>query len=338
MRSIISIQPTLKFASGKALFDKSDSYSIRGICMILIIIHHLFQFSVSKYSLTYVMPLPTIFQSFGYLSTSVFFLLSGYGLYLSLKRNEPISTNYIVSHISKLYIPFLFVWLMDFVICLYRGDYNVNDIGSSLITIGLCGGGNSLWFLKEIFVIYIVAIFSFLIMKLDIQRLTTIIALTLAFVTVAVYFDLLSMWWNSVLCFPIGMFCAIKRDKIQTMLGERIIIAMIILFIISFAITIVSKSLIFPKIIIAFSMIISSIAFSICVICLVRFCNIQNKFLDWIGKNSLIFYLSHIFLLVNLLSIGFFAIYAIVVVLGTFFISWLYANSYRKLSVINNKV
>lgn len=200
------------------------------------------------------------------------------------------------------------------------------------------GGGNSLWFLKEIFVIYIVAIFSFLIMKLDIQRLTTIIALTLAFVTVAVYFDLLSMWWNSVLCFPIGMFCAIKRDKIQTMLGERIIIAMIILFIISFAITIVSKSLIFPKIIIAFSMIISSIAFSICVICLVRFCNIQNKFLDWIGKNSLIFYLSHIFLLVNLLSIVFFAIYAIVVVLGTFFISWLYANSYRKLSVINNKV
>ena len=61
------------------LFQKESTYSLRGLCMILIVLHHIYQYTASRYGVSYPLPLVIILQSLGYLSTGVFFLLSGYG-------------------------------------------------------------------------------------------------------------------------------------------------------------------------------------------------------------------------------------------------------------------
>ena len=63
--------------------------------MILIVLHHIYQYTASRYGVSYPLPLVIILQSLGYLSTGVFFLLSGYGLTFSIKKNEPMSWHYI---------------------------------------------------------------------------------------------------------------------------------------------------------------------------------------------------------------------------------------------------
>ena len=124
----------------KELFAKSETYSLRGVCMILIIIHHLFQASVSDYGYTWSTPVSVVLQSLGYLATSVFFLLSGYGLYMSINKNNPIGVPYIVSHLEKLVSPFLFVWLIDLVKYICEGGNDVFNIGISFLSFGLPGG------------------------------------------------------------------------------------------------------------------------------------------------------------------------------------------------------
>ena len=68
----------------RALFDKEDTYSLRGLCMLAIIGHHLFQWTGSRYGVSYPMPVGLVFSNAGYLGSALFFLISGYGTNLDL--------------------------------------------------------------------------------------------------------------------------------------------------------------------------------------------------------------------------------------------------------------
>ena len=122
--------------------------------MLLIVIHHIYQYTSSRYGLSYPLPISIVLQSLGYLATGVFFLLSGYGLTFSMKKSEPISLSYSVNQLLKIYKPFLFIWIISVAVDLVflQTEYSNNEHLLNALTLSLTGGG-SFWFLKEIFVI-----------------------------------------------------------------------------------------------------------------------------------------------------------------------------------------
>lgn len=325
----------IKFRS-RELFAKEDTYSLRGLCMLAIIVHHIYQFSIIKFQYDYDAVTSNLFQSFGYLGTSVFFLLSGYGLFSSLKKHEPVTWSYVRKHMQKLIAPFLFIWFCDLCLCIIYGNVNMHSILTSLITFGLVGGGNSLWFLKEIIVIYLLLFFVFAITNNDKVKLLTIFILSIIFVFLSAYkWNLINMWWNSVLCFPLGMLCAQNRCRIGRLISNKWkLFVLWSVFFISFLLSRFCQSSLCPDsfiVIAPIPMIISSLLFSISVIGTIRYVKFNGLILDYIGKNSLIFYLAHIFLLVNLLLHNF-LLYVSFVIVGTFFISIAYGNIKTKIS------
>ena len=107
----------------RQLIEREACYSLRGIAMICIVSHHLWQFSMMRFCMHYLTMLGYLFQSLGYLCAGLFFLLSGYGLYCSLRRIGKITSKYVCSH--TLIFNFLFdtclirVWTRQVVFTLH---------------------------------------------------------------------------------------------------------------------------------------------------------------------------------------------------------------------------
>lgn len=203
------------------LFDKEDTYSLRGICMIMIIIHHLYQFLNAKYGMVFPSFLSILLQDFGYLATGTFFMISGYGLAKSMDAHEPITLSYIYNHIRKLLCPFIFIYLIDVVIHSTLFGLDKNLLLYNLFTLTLSDGG-TLWFMKLIFLIYVFMLSLHLIIHNKMTRLVFTIFAFVAYVILAGgYIKLYSQWWNSVLCFPLGyifanLTCIMPKHNVGT--------------------------------------------------------------------------------------------------------------------------
>lgn len=89
-----------KQESNSNCIDLDTSYSIKGVSMIFIIIHHLLNTIGYPGNLTLLM-------QFGYLGTATFFLFSGYGNWISITKLSEIKTDWLEKRIKSLYLVFL---------------------------------------------------------------------------------------------------------------------------------------------------------------------------------------------------------------------------------------
>ncbi len=134
----------------RELFNRQDTIYLRGLAIIAIVLHHVFQFTSSKYGVVYPFFLSILLSNLGNMGCAVFFLLSGYGLSCSVKKNFPISISYVYKHLIKLLEPFLFIWLIDTFFVHYLDSISITN----LFTLSIYS--NQYWFLKEIFLLYII--------------------------------------------------------------------------------------------------------------------------------------------------------------------------------------
>ena len=81
----------------------NDTYALRGVCMLMIIIHHIYKVFYSDFGY----PMNQIYSMWGDLGTAVFFFLSGYGLYCSLSKQGCVSWAYVKKCFTKLLLPFV---------------------------------------------------------------------------------------------------------------------------------------------------------------------------------------------------------------------------------------
>ena len=296
------------------LFRREDTYSLRGICMIMIIIHHLFQYTRHYYNINYPNFFSFILQSLGFLSTGVFFFLSGYGMYKSLEKQGKVTAKYIFRHIKKLYAPFLFIL---FLTILYDSSINGFDFTSyivSLFSMDLLHY-NNLWFLKVITLLYLfVMLVSLFFISMRIRVLIVFGGVTL-YSIVAAILGLGTWWYNSILCFPLGMLLALNYHKIQTetkkINNHNILISFLVVFLISIILLYVFRNVLFA--------IVSSISFSIIAIIFIAYFSPQSKFLHFVGVNSLIFYISNILLCQSYVLVSSVVFYVALVIGGGYF-------------------
>ena len=94
----------------KPLFEKDSTYSLRGVCMLMIIASHI-PYTMDGTVASKLLHI-LLFDYWGAFGTALFFLLSGYGMFLSLHKTKDVNTNYVTNKLKKLFMPFLFTWMV----------------------------------------------------------------------------------------------------------------------------------------------------------------------------------------------------------------------------------
>ena len=100
------------------LLEKNDSYTLRGVCMIMIIVHHTYLSAIAMpgcHTDSWLADVGTGWL-WGYGGTGVFLFLSGFGMFFSLRRNRLSGRAYIRSKFIRLFIPYLWLWAVSLII------------------------------------------------------------------------------------------------------------------------------------------------------------------------------------------------------------------------------
>ena len=147
----------------------------------------------------------------------MFLFYSGYGIYEQVKAK---GKSYVRSFLPHRFLP----TYASFAICVFfyfvlslvlRAGYPVRQVLLSFI--GWESIGNSNWFMFVTFALYAIFMLSFSITKNNEAGLVlfTVLSVLLA----ALLFVLKeSWWWNTLLCFTLGMWWSRFRERIETVL------------------------------------------------------------------------------------------------------------------------
>lgn len=138
-------------------FSRGDTKAVKGIAVLLMLLHHLFGFpdrigGISSYvSLFHVSgkPIEQLVGSFGNICVAMFFCLSGYGTYLWCSNNKE-NVKKIPSKIKQLYIAYWRIFVVFVPICIIAGSKQIEKklfvLISNLIGVS-CSYNAEWWFL-----------------------------------------------------------------------------------------------------------------------------------------------------------------------------------------------
>ena len=218
---------------------------------------------------------PPIGAELGSYAVALFFILSGYGMFLSMRKNT-MNRQYIVSHLMKLYIPFVVMYLLRLVsfLCLGVMEWSFNCIPEFLILHFPLGEN---WFMKVIVGAYILSFLILKYIKNDYVAILVMFALSALYFNIAPRFGLGGYWFYTSFNFAFGMLLAKSKETLQT-------------YSIS---TLLCLSIIFFAFFINRNFVVCGSLISLIAIIAVQYINIKNAVFDYMGHNSWLFYLSH---------------------------------------------
>lgn len=199
---------------------------LRGICMIMIVVSH----TANEFTELLIQYHLNSIWICGKFATGIFFFLSGYGLTLSIKRNK-VDSVYIFRHIRNLIYPYFIFWLFYFLTGLCVGRFSSGNI-PYIDFLFLKMPNADTWFFRTIFGVYIVyfAMARFIKPFADI----CIAVIIILYVFVLAYLGVSSWWWNTILCFPVGILYANYSHILAKSASIKSLLFIICLFIISY--------------------------------------------------------------------------------------------------------
>ena len=293
--------------------SKNYTNCIRGIFAILVVIHHLYQYSGLLRG-TYI---GTVFQLFGFLSVAAFFFFSGYGLMLSDSKKD-----YIKHFFFKRFLPLYCFYV--FLIILYSLWTLLleKNIAPKLVFQSFLFGGTIVtngWYLQAIFVAYLIYLFVFKYFKSSKMKILFFGVGIFTYCVVCMWLGLGINWYQTIPCMVLGMVYCTKKNYIDKLLKNSawlIFILFSVVFAVCFVLSAISGlkvifdvlySLFFVCAMVAFSYILSGTSL------------IENRFTKLCGDYSLEIYVSHgLFLrLIKLEYIKNVYIYIVIVLIGT---------------------
>ena len=269
----------------KTLFDRNDTEIIRGVSMLMIIIYHTANYLYYQHPDEATCMLPIYFtQQLGYLGTGLFFFLSGYGMICSLRHNR-VDRSYIKKKCNSIFLPFVLSWIV-FLTFLFVFDRNLLQADLWLKFISLSTPNGILWFYNVIVALYIIVLLLFRFSKNEKLNIAIVFSLTLAYIPIANCAGLSSWWYNSILCFPIGMVCAVYKFIIEKYAFRIVIVStagfvVLYMFIECLRYPVLFQIVLAPLLAIAVSTIVKYLP------------PLKNRFISFVGNKSLYFYLLH---------------------------------------------
>ncbi len=276
----------IKF-SGKEGFDDymspSKTGAIKGIFVIIVLFSH-----VRQYVTLGTNPFHKSFNDFmlflGQLMVVMFLFYSGYGVTLGLAKKD----GYVKTLVSKRALKVLLHYDIAILIFYFLGlalgkNYTLKKLLLSFI--GLDAVGNSVWFIFVILILYVITWISFLFVKKRVI-LGTAITTVLSLVSVVVLYILKGKeywWYDTLLCYPLGMWYAIAKPYIDKFLLKdfnrwfsvtAIMLSVFILLNDLFPIYHKSRKIFIPM----------ALVFTLLIVLITMRVSINNGVLRWFGK------------------------------------------------------
>ena len=198
-----------------------NTNTINAIFSILIFLSH----AVTYVKLDGVLDVPYFaFKNFhGQLVVVTYLFFSGFGIMESIKKKG-------ISYVKEMPFKRLFrLWYHFAIVILLYTLVSVGVVGRSfsfsrwiLSFVGLKSIGNSNWYMFVTFVLYIIVIVSFLIFKKSNKHsLACVCILCVGFVALEKSLGMGSRFYNTLLCFPIGMVFSMFKPYIDKIFMKK---------------------------------------------------------------------------------------------------------------------
>lgn len=264
--------------------NKTYTDSIKGLAMLSIVIGHIVQMLIPSNFLFYKQLLFFLCQ-INIIFVGCFFFFSGYGNYLSVKKIDSIQGK-LLKIFRKIYrIYFVFGGALILYILLYslfHSGYSFVNISNffyfiSTITIP----GLTMWYLKVQVFLYLLFMISVLFFKYSdlISFVFVVISIILA-----IFFKIPPLWWQTILCFPLGIFVAHHLSLFKKNSNPKIKIIIVLLVIFSVLLFFSPNTI---------SRIIMALSGASLVVLISYFSSPKNAVLEFLGKNSIQLYIYH---------------------------------------------
>lgn len=191
--------------------DKNNTLCINGIFVVLIFLSHILSYCSFEVSSS------TIYEFFHLrmeqLVVVSFLFYSGYGVIESIRSKDNYVDNMPKKRLLKLYIMFILAIFSFLVVDILLGiHYDIKTICLSFI--GWMDIGNSNWYIFTIMFMYFFTYISFKTFKeekISIWIVTILTALYIYYLGLFKY----NFWYNTALCFPLGMWMSFYKEKIE---------------------------------------------------------------------------------------------------------------------------
>lgn len=219
LAALLLFCPLVKCGANQNYMAPSNTLAIKGFWVIVVFFSH--YSSYVELSGKADLPFIWINSEIGQICVVMFLFYSGYGIWHSYQNKA----NYIKTFLKKRFFP---TWV-SFAICvllflienMFLGiRYNFVDILFSFT--GWNSIGNSNWYMFVTFALYILFFLCFRVFDNKNKKfgLTVYTALCLGLVAI-LYFTKESWWYNTLLCFPAGMWYAALKNRIDDLLFKR---------------------------------------------------------------------------------------------------------------------
>ena len=288
---IIGLKP--KFNSYNEEYISRDStVSIKGIFVIIIFFSH-FRGYADLSGHWYNTYFGMISGWVGQLMVVMFLFYSGYGIIKQIEKSN--GSDYIKSFLRHRFLP---VWLQFAIcICLFiivdlalglLNNYSFSQI--ILAFTGWTAIGNSNWFMFVTFAMYSFVFMSFRFFKFKDIKWNVVIFTALSCVLgIALYVLKESYWWNTLLCFSLGMWFGYYKDSIDKFMRINknywfVTIPLIVTFIALWLVHIKIRNL-------GKGYILFSLLFAMVVVAITMKIQIGNKGLNFFGKHVFSIYI-----------------------------------------------
>ena len=212
--------PLVKVGTNREYISQTNTAAIKGLFVILVFFCHYGGYV--EFTSTLDLAFKWINNKIGQLCVVMFLFYSGYGIWYSYINKA----NYIRTFMKRRFLP---VWL-SFALCVlffwlenaFLGiEYSFIDILFAFT--GWTSIGNSNWYMFVTFALYIIFFLCFRMFNENSNKVRGLIIYTMlcCVLVIFLFFTKESWWYNTLLCFPAGMWFAVVKSKIDEFAFEN---------------------------------------------------------------------------------------------------------------------
>lgn len=305
------------YVDGQAMLSIQKTNALKGILAICVLISHLYSiFHFESKILNWV-----VGSLMGYLSVSLFFFLSGYGLESSYEKKKD---TYIEKFMKRKIIPFYTIYVI--LVGIYVGMRFITgeNISFSDIIKSLIYGGTVVkfgWFLQTILVLYLIFWMSYQVNEGGKYKILLCTIGEIVFCIGSYVFEMDTTWYATSVCFLLGVYWKyFEKGIVKKMerLAVRIAFVGVCLCFAGIGI-LIANNLFSGRSSDMVQIMVTSIFFTIALILIVLDIKIENIVTDRLGKISFEIYVLQglFFILVEQLKIKLPVLSVLLICVGT---------------------
>lgn len=189
--------------------------SIKGVFVVIVLLSHVRQYVALDNSAMNA-PFKDFMSFLGQLMVVAFLFYSGYGVALGLKNKDGYAKTLPTKRALKVLLHFDIAVLIFYITGLALGkNYSIEKLLLSFI--GLDGVGNSVWFIFDIIILYLLtfAVFVFAKKRMIIGTAVMTVVSFAAVLLIKEFKGNEYWWYDTILCYPLGMWYALAKPHID---------------------------------------------------------------------------------------------------------------------------